>query len=1056
MKYFELEEDLKKLILDVTSKTHLLADQDFIAINQEQYNLIFWKLFNSNIRNEFGKQISASEATKLVHQLNLYLTAHKNDSPRPVKLKNPVLISRPKPPLREQYCAWLPILDQFDQKFVKDPDVSLISLVQGECSQSDLHMQTCLRLGQLIYSAMRYGGLLRVELLKSFFVLLLSNSLNSNKHLCWFELTGELEELHVWIPDPITLTLLPRFFSFNKEHNLFERQTEWKLSWFKCLTTYLKKCAGDKLHKLGIKSLINIVLARLSLTQTACHLPVLSGTEPNLTLQKNSFYRLLNLGNVTNQSEENIQETSNVIPAVATKSAFKTPRTDQTDCYAVLKIAKNKLNALTAKQNLSNDTNLPHKSALVSVKDDLELLALETNYNLLPVTRLLILWAATRLTSQNKWSGKLKPQTLLSYLGSIFWPMSRLIGARHVDQLDTPALDELYLEIIDEVPNIRSRAKRAKILRDFHLFLERDFNLKPSYVCSTMVMQSAQKVTMMVDANILLPSEYQRVWQFLNQPVHDDQERAKREAQAILLLLGFRCGLRRSEAHYLTLSDIQTPGNTVLCVSALTELLIRPHYERKLKSTAAERRIPLGMFLSGEEKDVFNRYLAKFQNQHAYYLFSQPGDSAVIDEDQLFTPLLAIIQQVTKDPSFRYHRLRHSFVTWLFWCWQQHKYPNLHPLQSYLHHEVMDHLAEARVRYFNGQQKSAIRSELHAISMMTGHSGPSITILHYLHSMQWTCCAEFWRDFSLHQDAAAKLLCLPRRTYFDQLKKKGFLATVLEQILPYCTIPSEQAQDVIAIKELEAKIRGREEMLLYQHLYEYNQAYLLPRKNKETLRAPPEAFEWALQYRLNAQRFDIAVQLLNRLQEHKTPAPRGAVINRDTQENQDRVYFQLPAWPKHSFAETTIELILNIFKSLSSANQKKVMSACKTTVENRTKDWTDFRFWQPRLLWSYIENILPLLTEMQADYALNLTIKADRTDTDPAWTALLLKWTPPEHLNHIVQPTSKYVSDTGKRGYASLVLMHKTDAQLQRYVGDHGFFIALTVIYFYYGSNNIR
>lgn len=237
----------------------------------------------------------------------------------------------------------------------------------------------------------------------------------------------------------------------------------------------------------------------------------------------------------------------------------------------------------------------------------------------------------------------------------------------------------------------------------------------------------------------------------------------------------------------------------------------------------------------------------------------------------------------------------------------------------------MGHLAEAREHYFNGQQKSAIRSELHAISMMTGHSGPSITILHYLHSMQWTCCAEFWRDFSLNQDAVARLLCLPRRTYFDQLKKQGFLATVLEQLLPYCTIPSEQAQDVIAIKELEAKISGREEMLFYQHLYEYNTAYLLPRKNKEAHRDPPEAFEWALQYRLNAERFDIAVQLLNRLQEHKTPFPRGATVKNAAKKNQDIVYFQLPAWPKHSFADTTIEVILNIFSSLPPPQQKKVM-----------------------------------------------------------------------------------------------------------------------------------
>ncbi|AMQ89616.1 site-specific integrase [Marinobacter sp. LQ44] len=136
--------------------------------------------------------------------------------------------------------------------------------------------------------------------------------------------------------------------------------------------------------------------------------------------------------------------------------------------------------------------------------------------------------------------------------------------------------------------------------------------------------------------------------------------------QLALLILGFRCGLRRSEAWSRRFEDF--PGLGVEGVQQ-PELLVRPTKTVGVKSASAVRRLPLAILLPEDEQ----RWLAEFildrqrrlpTNNRAAPVFADPvsGDFR-ITEPLVFSDLTLLLRQVSGDDSFRFHHLRHSFAS---------------------------------------------------------------------------------------------------------------------------------------------------------------------------------------------------------------------------------------------------------------------------------------------------------------------------------------------------------------------------------------------------------
>lgn len=1095
MKFSALPEQLQSLLLKVTGLHS--KDQDLLPskLRQWHYSEIFWELYGKHSRNDMGQDDTAKTSTELIHLLNQYIVANRS-AIFSLNIRNPILIKRPKPPLREQYASYLPEIDHIDQQFLRDPDFALNGL---RLSQT-IHIQAKFYFGQLLYAAIRYGELLRVDLLKSLLHQILYAAPYQCNNVVWYELVAADQSQMIWIPDPVSSTLLPRLLNMRNTSNWAEHPAVQQLNIQSCLSYFLKSFGLPHIDELlkqrkeRIKKLLKIVEARLSLTHTACHLPVLAGEEPNLSLAPEAFRRLLTKATQNEPSHAfSFLSSAPGAPLVHTSKPLKPAKEPAllsapisksiTDCDAVIKKVKQKL----ASSALAADPEQPGNTQSRSVRGlalDLKAIAQSTEFVLLPVTRLLIEWAAFRLTSQSKWSGKLKPSTLISHLGVILKPLTRLFAARSLIKMDSADLDEYYHEVIDDAPKQQGQMRRAAILRDFHLFLEKEYQIDPSYVCSGFVMRGSKYKALMVDANILLPAEYKSACQTLLRRIDLSVAPDENRVRLLLLILGFRCGLRRSEALYLRFDDIKTPGPSTDEISSLTELLIRPHSERQLKSKSASRRLPLGLLLSQEERGWLSAFLRlRRPDDQSKYLCADPHADKPLDIDIAFKPLVAVLQEITGDPDFRYHRLRHSFVTWTFWYWQQHKYQTSHPLTPFLSHEVMSHLVEARQQYFLQAQSTAIRGELHAVSCLAGHSSPSITLFHYLHSMQWCYTAESWRLYSLHQDTNADVLKMSRRNYFYRLKQIGLPALLAAELAPWCKKPelpekkkSANADDIAAI----AESRFHEIREFYQGLHLYNHEFPRPQDygnrryqnsifgqsdedQEEEAKADPK--RWALNKKLSPEHFVSAVHLLRsrqlkildkRQNKHLfqfDDPQNGNYQSHEASDSIELTNYVLPNWPKwHSVAAKSIYLI-RAFEKLSSEQQREVYKACKHVVTKWSPSAVNCQFRQPEQLWEFVNWLAPLLRLVPDVYFLNIAIHYQSTFDAWRQTEIIARWQAPaiEGVPIRVQPTP--VKDISRIPFAEVTLRHQRSKEYIREAADNGFTVAMTMLYFYFGKD---
>ena len=1097
MKFFDLDSNLQDVILKATKTKARDVSDDFVQINRAHYQKIFWQLHNNKelARDEFGKPAAAKQANELIHQLNNYLLSNRSKLKDVFSIKNPVLIKRPKPPLRQHYSQYLPDIDALDRKLLSDPDFGYPakSVQPGSVEQAKFY------LGQLLYTAARFGNLLRKDLLTSLFKSLRQTAPVQHNNVTWFELSGDANEQYQWIPDPISSALLPRYFQLRYDNNWQSDPLFLELKWLACLHHFLRKSHCRPIASFRAKQLFSTLKARSSITHTPCHLNVATGEEPNMSLTTGGFTRLVGYHHAIQVTDDAVEDDD--IQIAPNTSAPKAPAQQEdkhldrviTDCSEAIKLVKKALSDYHSQSEQTSETITDNEIAksLKELSQSLLAIGMKPHFTLLPITKLLIEWAAMRLVSQNKWSGKLKPNSIVTYLNYIFIPLAQTFAGHDIvtnlsnnsllnqQSWNIADLDEYYMEIMDQAPSMRSQLMRAKVLRDFHLFLEKAYNIEPSYVCSTMVMQGSKRQPSMVDANILLPHEYQQTCNILLKRVKLSLEPASDFIPLMLLVLGFRCGLRRREALFLRASDIQTPGATGISISPLTELLVSPFEQRQLKSKAAERRLPLGQLFNQSEIEWFNDFLTlRQQAGPSLFLFCTSSPDKPADADTVFLPLVNQLKLITQDSGFRYHRLRHSFVTWTFWYWQQHKYPNAHPLKPLLQHDVMLHLVKARHHYFNQATNNAIRGELHAVSVMAGHSSPSMTLLHYLHSVHWCQSAEAWRDYSFHQDAIAKLLALPRRTFFDQKEKRGLVTMLQEAILPWCSslpdYPKMETETESETTQAGVQVNANDLHDFYQVLYKFyidTQLFKAPKPEEDEnsdydwyidnenmtpdslLKHSSQQQHWAERHFVNPGQFIDAVDLLKR---------RLTKTNRARRQQKDKftgnayvsnmARYELPRWSGKGYASTTAQLIIQAFISLSEDEQNAALNIAAYIVNDRVISWNNCQFRQPEKLWRFVSQMEPLMRRMPTKYYVNIDLlhrasldSPDRADFYSTWQKPADFSVEPK-INHIVS------SDTKGNGYAALTLRAASSQNSENRQGDHGFYLGMTAIYFYFSA----
>ncbi|WP_172399676.1 site-specific integrase [Geothermobacter hydrogeniphilus] len=370
---------------------------------------------------------------------------------------------------------------------------------------------------------------------------------------------------------------------------------------------------------------------------------------------------------------------------------------------------------------------------------------------LTPAARLLLEWGISLCEKASsplelRKGSPLAPSSIATYLSLISTGVLENIDTDELRDLTGLEFEILYETVLSYPHTTAQKIRTAERLQQFHGFLTAKFG-DISEVDFDEIFACHGLPSKRVKANIITFAEYR----VLLKSFGFDRSRRGRweEIYLVVLILAFRCGLRRSEIHGLQIADIKD--------LVRAEIRIRPGRFRDPKSVTGNRRIPLYALLPEDELTIVSNWLKKRQREeldHTQPLLQHPetGDS-LIPPHRLFDPVVHALRSVTRDTTLSFHSFRHAFATFTLLKLVWPKDLNVKNLPAGLRDESfsLDACTRLAQDLLNNQQQGV--RKLHAIAMLLGHAEYGMSFRSYIHLTDWLL-AVFKR-----QD-----ICLPKLT----------------------------------------------------------------------------------------------------------------------------------------------------------------------------------------------------------------------------------------------------------------------------------------------------
>ena len=580
------------------------------------------------------------------------------------------------------------------------------------------------KIGQILLAALLFGGVIEEKNLKKLMCHLpeAAEMCSGNSLIPLEEGQNDLVQFW-WISDPLTKTLLDRACLKDYEEYTFSSDN---VSSATVIQKYLRKF-GPEL-KVKIAELRQQVKTQLFLTLPPFLVHHAEGQLSSTALPIETWQRLLTSKalNLPLQTEE--VEPSSFLTAFETIApcTLSVPGRQQLHLWKRLQ------------------KKLGREQSHAEFRCKIEHFLVQEDGNIYPALYYLCQWGIDLMRAISKDelksypfrdASKLRPSSALKYMGDI---ARYLLTAAQDDGLlsldDREELEEIYQETcsLAEKNKINKRRKItavpisqrcAESLRRFHGFLQYRFNATD--VDFSTLIHDGRAVH--VDANLISYIEYERLLDVLSGS--EELSRLQR-IQRLVVILGFRCGLRRGECLRLRLCDFHPGGNPVL--------LIRTSHYGRTKTRSSARQLPLKALLGDQ---FLQEFLDLYHDRtmesadHEALLLSGIDDDHHIDPALIFTPIRMALHQVTGDNSLRYHHLRHSFANWIFLRLLR---PDFEPGDApFLDHDEFSLASCQMLRYhlLGGQNQS--RKILYETARLLGHESPKTTLHSYVHILDW-------------------------------------------------------------------------------------------------------------------------------------------------------------------------------------------------------------------------------------------------------------------------------------------------------------------------------
>lgn len=594
-------------------------------------------------------------------------------------------------------------------------------------------------LGQLLVSAILFGGLLSRKWLGPFQECVQRKGYYQEGSIVWFDMAergGEAQSeqngvgpadgmVRRLVPDHLTRLLLYRYHKQDeKESNKSAASDPWDN-----ISAFLKgQSFSESLSPKSLNELFAWAFARYLTLLPHSLVGYASGKLPAQSLPIGPWLRTISgraIPVLKSLPEDLYQNLGGVQKITVQSQAHKSDQQQLlSELLKTLRFNKKTSKSLRSRQQAFGTTG---KISRQRARRTITIFMHRNRSRMSATLQLLLHWAQSLLTEKVSHLERRKKQSIRvksvdRYLLSIGYALLRVAGDLPFHNLEPQDLGMVYEEVTLRLGKNGFGLQR---LRQFHGFLQVYYGAQALEWDE--MMGTGAKPQVSVNANLITPGVYNAVLKAFGWGNADLTRWQKLHIIAVMLL--YRCGLRPSELQALRLKDVQ--GVTQF------EILIRNSRLNSIKTNAGIRRVPVSYMLHKEELELFLAYHKMRLEEDRYFggglLLTHPVHfTGLLSDEELLEPIRKLLKSITKDENLRLYHLRHSFLTWaeialmLGQSRNQVELPEIVPCQSEV--DAIHHL----FRHLYGNEAMG-RKGMYLIAMLAGHASPETTCHHYCH-----------------------------------------------------------------------------------------------------------------------------------------------------------------------------------------------------------------------------------------------------------------------------------------------------------------------------------
>lgn len=627
----------------------------------------------------------------------------------------PVRMPRPLPPFTPERWAGLERYKDWADAVLEDIVHSASQAGWPKANHwgaADTQPDISFRIARVLASAVLWGGLLCMKHLEEFYSSLscwteISECAGGRVYMTWFD---EAKNCRRWMPDAITASLM---IQLQPTEFAQVAAVTAKDSIERIMSKYFRSIMTDAAWSFRLSEFIDASLLHHELRLPRCLTEYAAGRLPSASPNRSTWARMTRSQTIETENEPTDEPDWDHAGSSDEDKLPGSPENKANDWVSGLRLLLG-----------SADPKRTPSRALQKIDQHLE------SFERGGQEKLFFEFAAAMLAEHRR--HKLK--TIRNLVLGVATRVPVAVELDKPESILPDTLSSAYSFILDDAVSPSHYNKLRRYLREFHRWLEQTDR------CATIdyaeVFGSA-KQAQAVDARLILEDEYLAARDSLvdwSKNFADDStgEKELRHIAGLILILGYRCGLRR---HEVLKAQLDSP-----LLDPPAEFLVRPWSERKLKTPNAVRKLPLSALMDPCELELLQAWVERRRIQNSqstpspFLFFTTKLEGKTVVPDGMVFPLIhEELRRVTQDEGCHFHTARKSGAgTFLaFTLLRPHGvslpgWLNTWPKQKA---RIEDSAQLHRKLYRND---FTTRRHLFAIARTLGHSSPGVSCANYL------------------------------------------------------------------------------------------------------------------------------------------------------------------------------------------------------------------------------------------------------------------------------------------------------------------------------------